>query len=345
MDIKRSSFTVLISAAVILLTILRFCPVTTIGSGIISGPEPYVYRVPYLLEQIKDPLALLKAQSNDNNSNALRWRILFPLLANIVDLSSSVFVQLPRVGSGMFLAACTILLYRLTKDWTKTFFGSLLVATSSAFLVGTEWISLDPFFLILVLIFVFAESPLAAVGSAIAAPWADERFVFFLIPLLLLRHSYHPVHKRVGISILCGTALYLGIRLFATSRGESSVALQLSYQSRLDYPVIIGWYFAFGVGWLLVLWGIGTVAKNLWSAERRSLAIVYSASLAGALVSLAFLAGDTTRSIAVCVPFLVKGVTLVPRQVLYIIAPLNFVLPTACYVYSDGRYLLSCFSW
>jgi hypothetical protein len=344
MDLKRSCIILLMSAFVLLLALGRFCPETVIGNGAVSGPEPYVYRIPYLLEQIKDPLALIKAQANDHNSNALRWRILFPCAAFVAKLGPASFLQLPRIGAGMLLGACAVILFQLTKSWGKTFSGLVLVAASYAFLVGTEWISLDPFFLILVLIFVFAESSVFAVLAAALAPWADERFVFFLPSLFVLRHSLHPESKQAGLWAVLATVFYLAVRAAAALKGETSISLQLSNQSELQYPVFRGWYFAFGLGWALVLWSMGDVAKRVWK-HGAVYSMGYVVALLAALVALAFLAGDTTRAIAICLPFLLAGIRLAPSFVLHVLAALNFVLPTACYVYGECRYLRSCFSW
>jgi hypothetical protein len=345
LPIKRSGLALLGCAFVLMVALARFCPATVIEKGKISGPEAYVYRTSYLLEQTKDPLALIKTQSNDNNSNALRWRILFPYIAHVLGLRASTFLQLPRIGAGVLLATCALFLYRLTKDGRKALLGLVLVATSSAFLVGTDWITLDPWFLLLVLGFVFAENELAAVIAAVLAPWADERFLFFLLPFLFLRHSLRPVSRTAGIWIFFSAALYVMIRLVAALQGETSVSLQLSNQAQLEYPVLRGWYFAFGVGWLPVLYGMGIIAVRLWSKQKPSFSSLYLVSLAGALGALAYLAGDTTRSIAVCLPFLLQGITLAPTRVVLGLAALAISLPTACYVYGDCRYMTSCFSW
>jgi hypothetical protein len=88
----------------------------------------------------------------------------------------------------------------------------------------------------------------------------------------------------------------------------------------------VGWWFGWRAGWIIVLGG-------LWAGWRTAAIqprMLLAAGLVGLLV-IYFLAWDSSRSIAVALPWAVYGAgqSWMPRRVLWGTVALNYLLPAA----------------
>jgi len=289
-------------------------------------------RVPSLTAQLADPIHWDQAYLTNPlfGDNALRWRLLPPVIGHALHLSPRVYLGLPWVGLFFLVGTSLHYLQRRGVGPLGLLAAGVLIGSSAVFFGSSTSIGyFDCLYLLALVVFCFSPSPLAAVIACLLGPWCDEKFLLMLPACGLLRWSWQPGWRWVGGAAL-GVLLYCAARLSALAGGDSSLRLQLAMQSKVfshyASSLPLGWWHGFRLGWILVAAGIWLA----WRQLPRNLGLVLLASLLAALVAISFLAWDTTRSIAMLFPFFLVGAAEPRlRRVLVWLAVLNPLLPAA----------------
>jgi hypothetical protein len=317
------------------LSLLRFAPgVTVLDPGV--GVGYGVMRVPALTEQLADPAGWDHFREVPT---ALHWRLLPPTVGHLLALRPRVYLVLPLLGAALLLATAVACLYRETRSVAWASLAAVLVSTASWFFVTTGWLGqFDVYYLLGLLLVVFAPSSLAVWGACTLAPWCDERFLLVLPACLCLRWARSDATARRWLlpATLGGIAPYVLLRLWALWQGDSTVAEQIAIQGPRFHTYLAhlpaGWWMGFRAGWVLIAVGVVGAASALSRGGRLLLIL----SLVGGLGAVAFLAWDISRSVAILLPFLMQG-TIVLRQhrpragwrILAAAVVLNLVLPAS----------------
>jgi hypothetical protein len=317
------------------LSLLRFAPGVTIldpDVGIGYG----VMRVPALTEQLADPAGWDHFREVPG---ALRWRLLPPTVGHLLHLRTGAYLVLPLLGAALLLAMAVACIYRETRSVAWAALAAVLVCTASWFFITTGWLGqFDAYYLLGLLLVVFAPSGLAVWCACTLAPWCDERFLLILPACLCLRWARSDAAARRWLVpvALGGIAPYVLLRLWAVWQGDVTVAEQIAIQSPRLHTYLghvpAGWWMGFRAGWVLI--GVGLAGGA--AALTRSGRLLLGLSLVGGLGAVAFLAWDISRSIAILLPFLVHGAIVLqqrwPRagwRIMIAAAALNLVLPAS----------------
>ncbi len=324
------------------LSLLSVTPrVTPWAPNLASGSIEEV-RAPELARQLAHPLAPV--------GPALRWRLLMPAAGHALGLSLPVYFCLPYAGILALLCAVCGYARRIGGEWLPAAVATLLVATSAAFYVATGWLGqMDTFYVLALVVFTFTGSPLAAGLACAAGPWIDERFLIVLPVFVLVRRARGGSWRSLAMET-APAAAYVLCRLAAVAfaHGGATIADQVHGQfaqlGQYASNVPAGWWHGFRAGWLAVAAGVLMAARGLPGVERAALLF----GLAAGVALIAFLAWDTSRSIAALIPFLVLGVLPWPgitppvrRWALLSLALLNLLCPAANVVADATIYLHS----
>ncbi|MBI1373101.1 MAG: tetratricopeptide repeat protein [Phycisphaera sp.] len=308
---------------------------------------PEINRAVSTQHQIDEPFAPVV-----NPSNAIiRWRLLFPLLANAASMPFSVYLALPFVGVLLLLGTVTHVVHRDTGDAWLAALSAGLAGTMSWFFVSTGWLTyFDSWYLLGALVVATARPMWAVAAAVLLCPWIDERFVLML-PLCwvarastsgwvrgrmngqAIRQSAWVVGLltpyllfRVAMMLVGGGASTSGDYLTRVLFGEWSAAANLPYVAAgAWYGLRLAWVVAMvflllskrlskGSGWVVFVWG----------------------GVALGLVGNLILTGDYSRSTSVMLPVVIAGIVLagrlkLPRRrsVLAALLLLNLLLPVA----------------
>jgi hypothetical protein len=320
----------LIAALLAACALLRWPPRTLPGEAF--DPTREGARAAALLAQLHDPadwdLQLPFDSANQTLVNALRWRLLIPAVGHFLRLTDRQYLALPWLGSVWLLALVVVYGWRLSPDPFKFAALVALFVSSSGWLdTGFSIGCMDPFYLAGLLVVAFTPSPIAFLAACLLCPWIDERFLFAL-PVCLALRLVAPAGWR-SLWPLLGTVPYLFARLWALALGDTSVAAQIAMQSdtfwRFAAFLPVGWWHGWRAGWPLILLS----ASLLWRSNFRSRVLL--AASAPALLAVAFLAWDSSRSIAILLPLLFHGTANcpAPRWLPLTLAAVNFALPAA----------------
>ena len=340
---RTLAFSLGVAAAFCLLSLASTTPglapwAFRLGSGSIEE-----IRAPQYLRQLADPLAAVDP--------ALRWRLLLPAVGHFLHLSPRAFLCLPYVGIFALMFAVCWYSFRLTGKRSAAIMATGLVATSSVFFVSTGWIgTMDAFYVLALVVFSFTPSTALATVCCAVGPWIDERFVLVIPIYAILRLARFQDVRRLVIAV-APVGGYLLVRLaalcFAHESGTISaqVSLQLSFIGRYLPYIPLGWWWGFRAGWFVVVLGMMTAFTMLPAISR----VALSLALIAGLSLVVFFAGDTSRSIAVLVPFVVIGSTFaLPispalRRALGIIIVAGNLIAPAAYMVSDATVGLRSF--
>jgi len=320
-----------ITVLAILLSLVRYTP-PRLTPEVVDNPQiVQTSRAVWLARQLRDP-----AVQAPEMPNALRWRLLPPVVGHALGLSVPVFLLLPAAGAVLLLGVTTRLAQRVTQSWPAVFFTAIIAATSSAFFVATGWLAqFDAFYLLALLGVAFAERALVIGLLCALGPWCDERFLLALPVCLLVRGVRRGgIYRDMIWPVALGLLPYLACRGWAVLRHEPSVAAQLRMQQegygRYLSQELLGWWMGFRAGWVLVL----SALVALWREQRLLTILALVAGIGGTTL----LAWDVSRSAAILWPCLVYGTWRLHQawpvqawKILGVLALLNLLLP-ACHV-------------
>jgi hypothetical protein len=294
------------------------------------NPEQEGARVPALLAQLQDPVhwdrAYQFAWTQRDLVTALRWRMLIPVVAHDLGLSPVQYLWLPWIGIATLVVAAGRYAWRASHDVQRTACAMGLATTSFAWLGGTCGLgNMDSFYLTALLVCAFSPSDTAVLAACLFGPWIDERFLLAL-PLVAA------VRARQGLRLwpLAAVLPYCAVRiaaLWAGNTGDGSyLVLHAAMFRRFVVWLPVGWWHGWRVGWLVV-------AAGLWLGWRSAGGYARTLMAAGALglLAIGFLAWDSSRSIAVLLPWAVYGASqsVLPRPALWAAVALNYLLPVA----------------
>jgi hypothetical protein len=296
-----------------------------------------VNRVRPLLNQLDDPAnwdRSIALSPDVGVGNALRWRLLPPVVGGALHLSHQQYLYVPWIGWVMLVGS--VLYYskrRILLDWSQVFALGILTVLSSPGYWGI-WVvgSFSAWWLWLLVVTVFSGSGAISTGVCVLGPWIDERFVLILPAALLLRWSLDPGSRERRGWYAVAVAPYLLIRGIAVLRGDGAVATQLVIQSEF-WPgywldVLCGWWQAYRAGWLIILSGLWLVFSAPNSIYRQK--VLLGAVLLGYYAAISWLAWDSTSNAAALIPFLIAGSRHpLAKKWVWVLAALNLILPAA----------------
>jgi hypothetical protein len=261
-----------------------------------------------VLKQLDDPWTL-------HSRNALRWRLLFPVLGNVLGLSRKLFLALPFLGSLLLLFQICSIVEDRTGRRDYTFLATIVAATLSSHFIPTQWLGLfDAWYLLGLVGVAFASRRSPAFLYCLFCPWVDERFLIALPLALLTRELMESIRPRLStfhLACLAGVLPYVTLRLGALFLyGEGMAYLVRSLEDFQWIPWSpLGWWMGFRAAWLL----IGVFFYGL--AKIHTLRLAWTTILLTILTTgvVTLLARDISRSVAVLLPLFVSGTLLLPR--------------------------------
>jgi len=290
-----------------------------------------VARVPALLAQLKNPVGWDSGRiTNSSRENALRWRLLPPVVAGQLGLGPEAYLQAARWGALILLMAA---------GWYAGTAGRgaavvMLTATSSAWLWAWHCVGqFDWIYLLLLLWASFSPLKNLILLAGLAGPWVDERFILALPAVWWLRRR---LNLSGGVWALPGLLPYLLARTVACAGGDLSVVHQIRLQAAqlsAEYWwhwLPVGWLMGWRMGWLLLAAAATVAVGRGWL--RRDPALLTAATLGFGAVT--FLAWDSTRSAAMLLPFTVAAARKLPAFSLPLLAISNLALPAILWMNS-----------
>ncbi len=294
------------------------------------NPEQEGARVPALLAQLQDPVrwdrAFQFAWTQRELVMALRWRMLIPVVAHDLGLSPVQYLWLPWIGIAVLVAVAGRYAWRASRDVQRTACAMGLATTSFAWLGGTCGLgNMDSYYLTALLVCAFSSSTPALLAAALFGPWMDERFLLALPLVAALR-----VRQGLPLWPLAAVFLYCAVRVAALLLGDSSegsfLALLVPRFWRFAAWLPIGWWHGWRAGWIAVGTGLWWCARVPGGRAR----VLLAAGAVG-ILALGFLAWDSSKSIAVLLPWAIYGASQpqLPRPVLWAAVALNYLLPVA----------------
>lgn len=237
---------------------------------------------------------------------AMFWRLLPPLVANVLHLPGKSPLALPWLGVISATAYVAVLLRRHLDDLRFVFGGTLLFTTTSAVLVPFGWFGMNDAWVWLGLLAVaFGRARWALPAACLLCPWIDERFIigFTLAWLVARLDRCEPIFGRALLHCLW-LVPYTVLRLWL-SRHDAGAATsgflrgQLQDSIKILPLVPLGWWMGLRVAW-------GFVGYVLWSWPRGQAAFA-CAVLLGTLGVSVLLASDLSRSVAIITPLVLAG--------------------------------------
>jgi hypothetical protein len=290
-------------------------------------------KVEPMLDQMHDPVGWEKKYQGNwdfNGIQTIRWRLLPPALGHVLGLSDHAYLTLPWLALAVLVGLS--IHYALGFGATPLQAGAVgvLVGTSSAFFSASCALGyFDPLYLIPLIVVCCSPSPLAVLGACLLGPWVDEKFLFMLPACCAARWAWQPDRRWIW-RVAAGIAPYCLMRLAALGFGDGSIRVQIHMQAAMfpHYAPALpkAWWYGFRAGWVPLFAGLWLIGRTL---DRR-VGAFFVVSLLAAVGSVSFLAWDTTRSIAMLLPFIVLGVQAKwAGRLLVGLAVINLLLPAA----------------
>ncbi|MBI1373100.1 MAG: hypothetical protein GC159_10245 [Phycisphaera sp.] len=310
------------------------------------GNLPEVNRAVSTQHQIDRPFAPVEHPSNA----IIRWRLLFPLLANATSMPFSVYLALPFVGVLLLLGTVTHVVHRDTGDAWLAALSAGLAGTMSWFFVSTGWLTyFDSWYLLGALVVATARPMWAVAAAVLLCPWIDERFVLML-PLCLAVRAVQMGWVRSGFGrrarvetawVVAAAAPYLLFRAIAMFAAQESTSHAYLYEAIFGNDSVLNYLDSAALGvWqgLRLAWGpaIFLIAVAVRSSGAWWWKPAIGIGITAPLLVMIVLAGDYSRSTSVMLPVVIAGIVLagrlkLPRRrsVLAALLLLNLLLPVA----------------
>jgi len=283
------------------------------------------------------------------NHKIIRWRLLMPAVAHVLDLPITVLFGLAPAGGVLLVWVLVGLAVGAgpPRSFVHPLSLALIAAAGAPLLTSLAWLGYYDAWLALALIAVALVRPRwAVVGVCLLAPWIDERFVVGLPLALWVRYLQAEPKATAGLAwFKAEAALPLGLAcVYALVRirlgGAGGSQTIGDYLARFVFaeaiPVtqrLFGAWEGLRFGWWLVAVALVETWRQLAPAERwRSYVLAAGVGLTG-LVGL-FTAQDMARSMMLLAPVVAWGLVVsarasfwLQRSVVPVLALLAVLLP------------------
>lgn len=331
-----------LTAAVMLLIVWVFSP-RFIFWGTLGIPEfrdqPEVHRATYALLQLDHPFMEIEAFSN----RVLEWRLLFPIIFNLLRLPPQLYLALPWIGCLLVLGYVARIVWRRTHRLPLTAAAMVVVGTTSWFFTSTGWLTyFDSWYVFGALVIAFASSPWAVLIAAVLTPWIDERIVFMLPACLAARAAVHwqdtgrlpgTGERQVLAAAVLPLAAYAAIRVAAVLWFDAGSREYVDFVQERIYPIDVlasGTWMGMRLAWVPVI-ALPFIIGGRCRVLSAAVAIVTALTLCLAII----IAGDVSRSMSMLIPLAVAGTVLLAaarpdaERLLLLLAAGNLLLPAA----------------
>jgi|694.fasta_scaffold00833_20 hypothetical protein len=271
------------------------------------------------LQQIENPWGL-KVES------ALRWRLLLPIFCHFLNIRGWFALSLSWLGVIVLLGQTAWIILRTTNNRWLSLTGCILVATTSAVVVSTNWLGMnDAWYLIGLMAVAFARNPRWLMFAILVSPWFDEKFLIAL-PLAIVTRWHQVFQEKSQKSLLelliltiIGLVPYIGIRFFTTMlQGDavSSTFVQNGFINFLTWLpwAPLGWWMAFRLGWIFLIVAFWLLLRT---GGGQYLLVNLGLFISSALL-ITILAADMSRSAAMVLPLIVWGWNDAPRDSIWV---------------------------
>ena len=289
-------------------------------------------RVPetgYLLEVRRGACVLfqvdhLGAEIPDRLHSVIQWRLLFPLIGQVLSLPPPVVLGLAGLGCVFVLAFVVTVLRRRGVGWGDSGLIAMMLGATSWFFTSTGWLGyFDSWLALALLLVAFARTPWPVWLACLWAPWVDERFAVAVPLALFCRYLLRaddadtgaPVFRRVQEFILPAglIAAFLVVRLGVLPGYSAPAATPGGYlatQHSFAAPwsrIALGIWDGLRVAWFLVVGAVCLSWRRSWHALALGLATLV-------LVGLGiFTAQDFSRSMTMVLPVAMYGAILLVK--------------------------------
>lgn len=308
------------SAAVAFVVIICFfCPRFVRWQGLEVPPSygnPEVNRAVVTLWKIAYPFEA-------STDEPVTWRALFPVISHFLRLPRTVFFALPHLGCLLLLAYITHLTCQHTGNRLRAWLTATLLGTTSWFFVSTGWLAyFDSWYVLGLVVVVFALSRWAVAAACLLAPWVDERFVLALPLCVIVRaihlRSFHDQSwqaLRRDAAVVAGTVgPYILLRLYLLLGGRDEDTADhlrtFHYLTDLDpWQTVESLWSGLRAGWLFVaafLWWAAPPGRR-WGAAALGAAVVIT------MAAIMQVGGDFSRNTSILIPTAMLGVLLLHR--------------------------------
>ena len=251
----------------------------------------------------------------------IQWRLLFPVIGHVLQLSPAWFFALAHAGCVIVLAFIITVLRRRGVGWTESALAAVTLGATSWYFASMCWLGYFDSWLVLgLLVVAFARSPRMVGLACLWAPWVDERFVIGAPLALLCRYLVQPANpgpetpalflkKEVALpAALLAAFLLVRLGVLAGLSGpKATIAGYMNTLQIMDTPwprVLFGIWEGLRAAWLFVVLAVCLS----WPKRGRALALL-AGVLAVMLVGLGT-AQDFSRSMMFILPVGLLGVTL-----------------------------------
>ncbi|MCC9601133.1 hypothetical protein LOC67_11295 [Stieleria sp. JC731] len=280
---------------------------------------PEVDRAHDTLRQVADPWLTI----NNSNSRVIQWRLLFPLIGNLLHLRDWQFLCLPLLGCFLTLAYFANTMLHRGAEKLTVLLATTLFAMLPWYFVSTGWLAYFDSWLVLGLLITTFDQRLWLIAIAcIATPWVDERFTLALPMVLAVRAIERQPTQEGGESIMrtlvliaSTGAIYPIIRIASLTFGADNVAGAYTTEHTSAIRQIPAAVFLSGLwqGYRIV-WIFAAVflIQRRQSAPRTLWWITLATTLLTSLAAL-LIAGDMHRSLEMLTPIVAAGILGVQR--------------------------------
>lgn len=329
----RWRFLLVGTVSIIGLSLFFFCPRLAVLQKPLPDTFEWARGVAYI-DQCASPFT----RSYDP---ALRWRVLPPLVAHFLGLRGLWTLLVPWAG----VVALVVASLSWGERWLKTRIAAwsfgLLVGTSSAVLVPTNWIGINDAWCWLALVAVTCgRNRWTLAAACLLGPWVDERFFLGLPLALWCRDRLRGERRLIRNAFSSGLWLlpYIATRLAITYAYHQTGERHFLREAYHELPhvltwVPLGWWFGLRLGWIPILASLRSAVRDrTWFWEIAAAGFALGMSVA--------LAHDLSRSVAIALPWVFLGAarmtrenTVDARRLLCLLAGANLLLPAAHVVY------------
>ena len=252
---------------------------------------------------------------------AIRWRLLFPVLAHVLQLPAVVLFGCAPLGALLTLAFLIGVLRRGGLGFAAAGLAALILGATSWFFTSVSWLGyFDSWLVLALLVAAFAENRRLVWAACLLAPWVDERFVLAAPLALLCRHVWlgrpapagnpAPLGRRELIvpAVLLGA--FVIIRLGFLSGPASAGTSIPGYFASFNFTAVPWSRLLFGAwsGLRAAWFFVGAAAWLCWQ-ERRSGLWMAAATLTLLVAGLGT-AQDLSRAMMLELPAALLGILL-----------------------------------